>query len=86
MITFRLDCTKQSDFCQGKQALLSPRKTIPQGFPFQPPWMWMALTTLHFSQASGKRSAAKEDRRVRVVTGFPLHNFGLSPQFIASFL
>lgn len=47
--------------------------------------MWTALTALHFSEASGKRSVAKEDRRVCVVTGFHLHNFGLSPKFVSRF-
>lgn len=64
---------------------LALRKNIPQGFPSHPPWTWTALITIHFSQASGKRSVAKEDRWVFVVTSFHLCDSGLSPKFIGQF-
>lgn len=36
MMTVRLDCTKQSDSCQGKQSVLGPKKKHPPGLSVSP--------------------------------------------------
>lgn len=79
MMTVRLDCTKQSDSCQGKQSVLGPKKkTSPRAF---------CLThhghAWHWPLSSPAKPVAREDGRVFAPTGFHLQNFRLSPKNIS---